>query len=564
METQNVKKKVSLRKAINRHLIFGMTIIMVSSLILAIILIIIPSMGLYKRELKHEGAMVTALIGKDKVVKTIEDARNIYYSTPEEIRSDQFSDEYIDIILAGMADDYEVNKDLVVTCGREAELKKIYYTFYDEEYMRAVIAINGYSDDGNLLPGQWVPDESGKTWKEVDRTIDSAWYLPIFYNIELGWTATNFDPIYDSEGNRIGCISTTVGIDALVTAVTVFLLMYIPTMVIIIIWRTVADAKWTKNRVIAPINELAGGARQYAGNHSLDENDRYLSAFRNLEIKTGDEIEELWETMADMEAEIETSMVTIREESAANAKYATELDLARQIQKGALPTDFDEFMEGSGFTLFASMEAAKEVGGDFYDYFRLDEKHMGLVIADVSGKGVPAALFMMKSKALVRNTAILGRDPAETLKEVNDNLCADNPNAMFVTVWFGILNTDSGEIIAANGGHEFPFLTGEDGQFSKFEEPHGIALGYMEGLEYENYSFRIPKGGMLYVYTDGVAEAHNEQDELYDLDRIGNTLNSCAERNPHDVIEVMKKSLNDFKGNRDQFDDITMLAVKYL
>ncbi len=563
MENQNMRKKGSLGKAINRHLVLGMLIIMILSLILAIILIIIPSMGLYKRELRHEGAMVTALIGKDNVIRAIEDAKEIYYSTPEEIRSDQFSEEYINIILAGLADDYEENKDLVITCGREAELKKIYYTFYDEEYHRAVIAINGFSDTGDLLPGQWISDATGKTWNEVNRTLDSKWYLPVHYNHELGWIATNFDAINDSEGNMVGCISTTVGINALVTAIEVFLLMYIPIIVIIIIWRTAAEAKWTKDRVIEPINELADGAGQYAGNHGLDENDRYLSAFRNLEIKTGDEIEELWKTMADMEAEIETSMVTIREESAAKAKYVTELELARQIQKGALPIDFDEVMAGSGFSLFASMEPAKEVGGDFYDFFRLDDNHVGLVIADVSGKGVPAALFMMKSKALVRNTATMGSSPAETLKEVNDNLCADNPNAMFVTVWFGILNTDSGEVIAANGGHEYPFLTGEDGKFLEFEEPHGIALGIMEGLEYENYNFRIPKGGMLYVYTDGVAEAHNEKDELYDLERIGNTLNSCTDPNPHDVIEVMKKSLNDFKGNRDQFDDITMLAVKY-
>ena len=562
MERETKKKRGSLRRAINIHLLVGMLIIMVLSMVLAVILVTIPSMGLYKRELWHESSMVTAIMGKDKVADAMKNAMEIYYSTPEEIRSNQFSEVYADRIHSMMSDDYRVNNDLVIKCGREAELLSIYYIFYDEERNRAVMAINGLGEDEELLPGQWIYDEGGELRKEVQKCEESLWYMPVSYDSDYGWIATNFDPIYDTEGNILGVVSTTVRIDALSFAISIFLLAYIPIMVIIIIWRTAADARWTKKRIIKPITELTEGARNYAGNRGLDENDRFLSVFRNLELKTGDEIEELWRTMADMEAEIEASMVTIKEETAAKEKLKTELDLAKQIQKGALPIDFNSVSEERGFTLFASMEPAKEVGGDFYDFFRIDERHVGLVIADVSGKGVPAALFMMISKALIRNTAAKGGKPSAILREVNESLCAENPNAMFVTVWLGILDTATGEVLAANGGHEFPFLTGEDGKFFMYEEPHGIALGVMEGMEYEDYTFTIPKGGMLYVYTDGVAEAHNEKDELFEMDRIGETLNSCKEPDPHNVIEAMRNALKDFKGNRDQFDDITMLAVK--
>ena len=244
------------------------------------------------------------------------------------------------------------------------------------------------------------------------------------------------------------------------------------------------------------------------------------------------------------------------------ASTQTELNMAREIQTGMLPSIFPPFPERKEFELYASMDAAKEVGGEFYDFFMIDDDHLGVVIADVSGKGVPAALFMMISKTIVQNNATLGISPAEVLKRTNDSLCAQNKMEMFVTAWIGILELSTGKMKCANAGHEYPAIC-RDGYFELFKDKHGLVLGGMEGVIYTDYEIRLEKGDKIFVYTDGVPEATNTENDLFGTDRMIDALNSNAKADPEEVLGNVRASVDRFVGIAEQFDDLTMLCLEY-
>ena len=227
-----------------------------------------------------------------------------------------------------------------------------------------------------------------------------------------------------------------------------------------------------------------------------------------------------------------------------------------------LPNIYPAFPERSEFDIYATMTPAKEVGGDFYDFFLIDNDHLGMVMADVSGKGVPAALFMMMSKILVNNYALMGGSPAKVLEQVNNQICKNNEEEMFVTVWFGVLEISTGKVTAANAGHEYPILKKAGGEFELFKDKHGFVIGGMDGMRYKDYEFTLEKGGTLFLYTDGVAEATNAQNELFGTDRMIEALNKDADASPTDLLNNMKQAVDEFVGEAPQFDDLTMLGVK--
>ncbi len=245
------------------------------------------------------------------------------------------------------------------------------------------------------------------------------------------------------------------------------------------------------------------------------------------------------------------------------SRIDTELSMATRIQADMIPNIFPAFPERSEFDIYASMKPAKEVGGDFYDFFLVDEDHLGIVMADVSGKGVPAALFMMASKILVQNYALMKKNPKEALEATNKQICQSNREQMFVTVWLGILDLKTGVLTASNAGHEFPIIKSPGGKFELFKDKHGFVIGGMETVFYKQYEIKLEKGSMLFIYTDGVAEATNADNEMFGLDRLLDTLNSGESETTQQVLNAVDKGLNEFVKDAPQFDDVTMLCLKY-
>ena len=280
------------------------------------------------------------------------------------------------------------------------------------------------------------------------------------------------------------------------------------------------------------------------------------------EYRTGDEVEVLANSFADLSHKTVEYIEQVRTVTAEKERIGTELQLAQQIQEGMLPSVFPPYPERSEFDLYATMNPAREVGGDFYDFFLIDEDHLALVMADVSGKSVPGALFMMVSKAILKNNAMLGKSPAEILSAANEAICSNNKMEMFVTVWIGIMEISTGRIIAANAGHEYPAVYRKDGDFELYKDRHGFVVGGMPGIRYREYELVLKPGDRLFLYTDGVPEATDAGGELFGTERMIDALNRGGSK-PEEILKEVRRNVDAFVGDAEQFDDLTMLCLEY-
>ena len=245
----------------------------------------------------------------------------------------------------------------------------------------------------------------------------------------------------------------------------------------------------------------------------------------------------------------------------AEKRIEEELEFARRIQSAALPKVFT--FPRDEFELYASMDPAKEVGGDFYDFFFVDKNKIALVIADVSGKGIPASLFMMRSMTAIKGFAESGRMPGEIFSSANDTLCEGNEADMFVTAWIGIVDLETGTVKCANAGHEHPIIKRRDGNWELLKDKHGAPLAAMEGMPFKEYELQLEPGDKLFVYTDGVPEAINANEEQYGTDRTVDCLNSIADANMETLLSSLRANIAEFVNGAEQFDDITMLGFEF-
>ncbi len=316
-----------------------------------------------------------------------------------------------------------------------------------------------------------------------------------------------------------------------------------------------AGALTLGKRIVKPLNTIT---KKIASLSERDLEFKMEDAYR-----TGDEIEVLAESFASVSHRTVEYIGQVQRVTAEKERIGTELEMATRIQTAMLPHIFPAFPDRPELDIYASMDPAKEVGGDFYDYFLVDDDHLCLVIADVSGKGVPAALFMMASKIIIQSIAMLGSSPAEILKRTNDAICSNNEEEMFVTVWLGIVDLSTGRVTAANAGHEYPVLKDPDGAFEIWKDRHDFVIGGMEGLRYNEYELQLKPGGKLFVYTDGVPEATNKDKEQFGTERMVGALNRDPAVAPEQLLANVRSAVNDFVQDAEQFDDLTMLCIEY-
>ena len=247
-----------------------------------------------------------------------------------------------------------------------------------------------------------------------------------------------------------------------------------------------------------------------------------------------------------------------------SARIETELSMASSIQADMLPNIYPAFPDRPEFDIYSSMDPAKEVGGDFYDFFLTDDDHLCIVIADVSGKGVPAALFMMVSKIIIANNAMMGKTPAEILTDSNAAICANNRENMFVTVWLGILELSTGKLTVSTAGHEYPALRQKGEKFELVKNKQGFVLGGLEGAVYREYDIMLKPGATLFLYTDGVPEATDAKNKMFGTDRMIEALNINPDAEPRAMLKTVREAVDGFVGDAEQFDDLTMVCVEYL
>ena len=310
--------------------------------------------------------------------------------------------------------------------------------------------------------------------------------------------------------------------------------------------------------VLRPLKKVESSIRLYKKTKDSSMVEKNLSG-----IRLNNEIGQLSTDVIGLSKEIDEYLNRIETITAEKERIGTELSLAMRIQTAMLPNVFPAFPSRPELDIYAVMDPAKEVGGDFYDFFFVDEDHLCLVIADVSGKGIPAALFMMAAKIILANYAKMGKDPADILRETNKVICANNKEEMFVTVWLGILTISTGKLTAANAGHEYPCIRKAEGQFELLRDKHSFVIGGMESVEYTDYEITLEPGTKMFLYTDGVAEAADGKNRLFGEERMLEALNEDPEASPEQLLKNVRSAVDAFVQGAQQFDDITMLCVEY-
>ncbi len=378
---------------------------------------------------------------------------------------------------------------------------------------------------------------------------------PLITDNDYGYNYTGLAFVFDETGTAIAEVQYILDMRGVRAYLNSFLVQMLLISFAIIGVTIVAYVFFVRKTVTEPVGRLAEFTREITDSGEFEN--------RSIRIRTGDEIESLSESFNFMLAQLEIHIANLSKINAEKERISAELDIARHIQASMLPCIFPAFPEREDFDIHACMTPAKEVGGDFYDFFMVDERHLAVVMADVSGKGVPAALFMVIGKTLIKDHTTPGTDLGEVFSTVNDLLCESNSEGLFITAFEGVLDLQSGELRYVNAGHELPFVCHAGGEFEAVRIRPGFVLAGMENMRYRSGVMTLRPGDKLFQYTDGVTEATDAQNRLYGMQRLGAALNAAKNAPPAEILEAVKRDIDEFTGDAPQFDDITMLCLAY-
>lgn len=406
----------------------------------------------------------------------------------------------------------------------------------------------------------------GKSKKQTDQDLQKYYEIydrfvqnkglaaPTLTDNDYGYNYTGIAVVLDTDGKAIAEVQYILDMTDVKAYLRSFLLKMLGISFAIIAIGVAAFFAFTKKTLTTPITKLARFTQNIT--------DTGVFEHQRIELKTGDEIEMLSDSVNYMLEKLEDYIDNLSRITAEKERIGAELDIATRIQASILPCIFPAFPERKEFNIFAAMTPAKEVGGDFYDFFMIDERHLAVVVADVSGKGVPAALFMVIGKTLIKDHSQNGKALGDVFADVNNLLCESNSEDLFITAFEGVLDLVTGEFNYVNAGHEMPFLL-QNGRFEAVRIKPCFVLAGMEDMQYKAGSIMMQPGDKIFQYTDGVTEATNPENELFGMERLSDSLNRVKDKEPKDIITSVKQDIDAFVGNAPQFDDITMLCLDY-
>lgn len=445
---------------------------------------------------------------------------------------------------------------------------------YDKKYLsiRVIVPDSGDSEKALCLWSASVFDEM-KTQPMTEYSLSPMEQLGIIQNdsieanknsdelyvdiVKDKLTGTIIKPIIDNESNIIAFVE----LDLDLTEIQRSLILLVSAIALFIICILILALEvyfyFSKREVMEPILQLTEATSNVVDQLKNDEE------LKPLKIRTNDEIEDLAHSFEDMEKNLRKYIRENDEITTERERIKTELNLAANIQADMLIKYFPPFPNRKDFNIYASMNPAKEVGGDFYDFFLIDESHLALVIADVSGKGVPASLFMMRSMLMIESLTTQTRSPAQILGTLNSMISENNASKMFVTVWLAILDLQTGKLIAANAGHEYPIIKKPGEKFELYKDKHCFIVGGKKKMTYKEYEMDLEPGTVIFVYTDGVPEAKNAENKMYGLDATVDALNKEVDADVETLVKNVQGSVSDFVKDAEQFDDLTALCIEY-
>ena len=391
--------------------------------------------------------------------------------------------------------------------------------------------------------------------KVYDSILKGETQLHNFMYSRKGYT-TSVYPVEDADSGVVAIVGVVKNMDLLTSAKNSYICQIILIEALIAILSGVVWVVYMRRRIVVPVQQLSEAALNMV-EHLEDGNSP------ELVVKHDDELRELADSFATMYREVGAYIAKLETVTAEKERIGAELDVAAKIQSSMLPCIFPAFPDRNEFDIYATMDPAKEVGGDFYDFFMVDADHLAFVVADVSGKGVPAALFMVIGKTLIKDHTGLHDDLGEVFTEVNNILCASNSEEMFITAFEGVLNLKTGELRYVNAGHEIPFLCRKGGVFEPFKVRAGFVLAGMQGIRYRAGSIQLEPGDKVFQYSDGIPEAINREKAPYGMKRLESVLAKNSEKAPSELLSLVKADVDAFVGDADQFDDITMLCIEF-
>lgn len=450
---------------------------------------------------------------------------------------------------------YEVSD--ILTRGDRHEVKHLHavyiYTLHKEEE-KVFFGADAYygTDKKNAeMPGTMIQNAS-----QIQHIAQIYGGLPYLssdpYIDDYGYWITAYVPIFDSQNRVAGVLCIDAPLDFINNRVWKLAVHTFLVGAILIILVSFVSIYLSK-RITNPLTVLSKGA-EIIGEGDLDY---------KIHLEKGDEIGDLAAAFNSMAERLNIYMEDLQVTTREKEKIQSELTIARNIQLSMLPSNFPPFPERDDFSIYAMMEPAQEVGGDFYDFFFIDEERLCFLVGDVSGKGVPAALFMVITKTLLKNQALTGAGAAEILYHVNNLLCSENEELMFVTAFLCILDTTTGELEYSNAGHNPPLLSKAAGEFAYLKIDPNFILAGMKKFPYHSQIIKLEKGDTLFLYTDGVTEAMNWEEEQYSEKRLQEDLKGLEVAAEDDIIHTIKGKISIFVGEASPSDDITMLVVKY-
>ena len=371
---------------------------------------------------------------------------------------------------------------------------------------------------------------------------------------------TTLVPVKKADGEIVGILGIQYSIKKLVVSGVSFSIWASVITILIIIVISILVYRFFRKNIVLPIIDICDESKRFASENTIVK-EKMLEEKLIEENSKITEIRELAQSIDKMECDTIKYIDNLTIATKERERVGTELKLASAIQKSMLANDLPN---SSSFNISATMMPAKEVGGDFYDFYMIDDNHLALVIADVAGKGIPAALFMMITKVLLKTRMSISLTPAEVLTVVNKEIYKNNQTNMFITVWLGVLELSTGMLTFSNAGHEDIAIYREKKKFTIHKKKHGIVLGAFEDYEYKNYHLRLNGGDKLFLYTDGVVEAMNKDGTMFGIERMLEALNKSKDDKVSEILTNVQSDVDKFVGEATQFDDLTMLAIEYI
>ena len=402
----------------------------------------------------------------------------------------------------------------------------------------------------DYVPGIW---ENIDGLLNGDAYVEEERYHVDLDNLRNGAMAT--EPVY-VDGKLTAFVSSAESYTDILYGSLLIVLAVVGLIIVSFLVLTRLIMNMIKKKVVIPIKKEENAIRDYMDNKDSSNTVKILD-----EIKSANEVETLAHSFSAMITELDNHVEHIKQITAERERISAELSVANRIQADMLPRDFPE---EDTFDLYAVMHPAKEVAGDFYDFFFTDEDHLVLVIGDVSGKSVPAALFMANSRTVIKNIALTGVRPSEIMRYANDALCDGNDENMFVTIWLAMIDLRNGHAVTVNAGHEHPMVLRRESGYEMHVYSHNAVLGVLPMMnEYTEIEYDLGNGDGFFVYTDGIPEAQNDKGEFFEGDRIVSGLNSFKSSTAKDTVDGMYEKVVEFENGTEQFDDITMLCFRY-